>query len=91
MSLNSQELGLLITRFQEADSQHSHGHQMADSGCQSLLTLLGQSSVMGLAPKFLWGSPLEVPFSDGIREKEEGGEIAITMFSLSIQRSTTQE
>lgn len=52
MSLNSQGLGLLIAGFQEEGGQHSHGHQMADSSCQSLLTLLGQSSDMGLAPSF---------------------------------------
>lgn len=51
MSLNSLGLGLLITGFQEESSQHSYGHQMADSNCQSLLTLLGQSSDRGPTPK----------------------------------------
>ena len=42
-------------------------------------------------PSLLCGSHWKVPFSDGNRVKEAGGETAITMFFLSIQRSTMQE
>ena len=42
-------------------------------------------------PSLLWGSHCKVPFSDGIKVKEAGGKTAITMFFLSIQRSTMQE